>query len=65
MIPQFMPTHWFSAICETRAMAGASHGQPDTAANARATTSSKAADDESPAPIGTSPASMPSQPTSA
>ncbi len=64
MIPQFTPTQSFSAFWPRRASRTASHGYPDAAVKARAVAISKAADEDSPAPIGTSPASTPSQPRS-
>ena len=36
MIPQFTPTHWFSAFCPILAMVAGSQANPDTAAKARA-----------------------------
>src|SRR5262245_37188688 len=46
-------------------MAGGSQGAPVAAASARAVASSRAADDESPAPIGTSPSTTASIPETA
>ncbi len=62
MMPHFMPTHSFSARWPALAICAASHGQRPAAAKARAAAISTAADDDSPAPMGTSPASTPSQP---
>ena len=62
MIPQFIPTYWFSAFCPSFAMRTGSHGVPVAAARARAVASSSAAEDERPAPIGTSPSTTTSRP---
>ena len=62
MMPQRTPTHSFSARCPNFAIVAASQGKPDTAANARATANSRAAEDDKPAPTGTSPAITPCQP---
>src|SRR5690606_29418102 len=62
MIPQFTPTHWFSAFCDKSAIFAGSQATPEMAANARAVASSIDADDDKPAPIGTSPATTPFQP---
>ncbi len=43
MMPQFIPTHTFSARCASNAIARASHGSCALAANARAAASSMAA----------------------
>ena len=64
MMPQFTPTHLFSALCPSFAIVAASQGRLPTAANARAVAISSAAEEERPAPSGTSPASTPSQPES-
>ena len=62
MMPQLTPTHLFSARCPSLAIAAGCQASPLAAANARAVAISKAAEEESPAPSGTSPASTPSQP---
>ena len=64
MMPQRTPTHSFSARCPNLAMDAESQGRSDTAENARATAHSNAADEDNPAPTGTSPAITPSQPHS-
>ena len=55
MMPQLTPTHWFSARWPSLAIAAGSQASSPAAAKARAVAISKAADDESPAPRGTSP----------
>ena len=65
MMPHFTPTHSFSAFWPSKAMRGASHGKPDAALKARATANSKEAEEDSPAPMGTSHTVTPSQPRSA
>ena len=55
MIPHCTPTRWFSASCASRAMSTGSHGISNRPHIARATASSNAADDDNPAPTGTSP----------
>jgi hypothetical protein len=62
MMPLCTPTHRFSTRCIARAMAGGSQAKPLDAAKAAATASSTAADDDRPAPRGTSEASAPSKP---
>ena len=64
MMPQFTPIHLFSDRCPSLAWATASQAMSLTAAKARAVAISSAAEEESPAPRGTSPASTPSQPLS-
>jgi len=61
MMPQFTPTQRFSARWPSLAMGTGSQGQPETAAKARAVATSRAAEEESPAPWGTSPSSTPCQ----
>ena len=55
MMPQFIPTHSFSARWQNLAFQGC-HSQLPTLVKALAIASSNAAEEESPAPIGTSPA---------
>jgi hypothetical protein len=62
MIPQLTPTHLFSAFWPRRAMGAGSQGRPEAAANARAVAISMEAEEDRPAPSGTSPATTPSKP---
>ncbi len=61
MMPQLTPTHLFSARCPNFAIATASQGSCEIRVKARTVAISSAAEEESPAPIGTSPAKTPSQ----
>ena len=66
MIPQRTPIHSFSARCASAAMRTRIPGQVRAPPQRRARpTTSSAADDERPAPMGTSPATTPSHPRSA
>ena len=62
MRPQFIPTYRFSAFWPSLAIRTASHGRPPAAAKARAAASSREAEDDRPAPIGTSPSTTASRP---
>jgi hypothetical protein len=62
MMPVCKPSQRFSACWAIWAMRVGSQAKPDTAANARATAISSAADDDRPEPMGTLPLSTPSQP---
>ena len=62
MMPQFIPTYWFSAFWPSFAMCTGSQLASVAAAMARAVASSSAADEESPAPMGTSPSTTTSSP---
>ncbi len=62
MIPHFIPTQAFSARWALSAIGFGSQARALLAARARAAASSTAAEEESPAPMGTSPASTPSNP---
>jgi hypothetical protein len=64
MIPQRNPIHSFSARCASCDIRVASHSSSEESANARAAAMSNAADDDRPAPIGISPATVPSHPLS-
>ena len=57
------PTQAFSARCPRRASRDGSHSRFEVTAKARAEAISSAADDDSPAPMGTSPARTPCQAT--
>ena len=54
MMPEFTPTYAFSARCESSASRSRGSAPPASACNAIAVATSSAADDESPAPAGTS-----------
>ena len=62
MIPQFMPTYRFSALWPTFAIRTGSHVIPAAPQKARAVASSSAAEEDSPAPMGTSPSTTASSP---
>ncbi len=64
MMPQFTPIHLFSARWPSLAIPAGSQGKPQATAKARAVAISTAAEDDKPAPRGTSPESTPSQPVS-
>ena len=64
MSPDWTPTYWFSAFWQTRASASGSRDGGRSPASAQAVTSSSAADDERPAPVGRSDASAPRNPVS-
>ena len=56
MIPLWTPTNWFSAFMQSWASSFLSAPSPKSASSARAVVASIAAEEESPAPSGTSPA---------
>ncbi len=62
MTPHGIPTKSFSARCASRASSAGPAAIPNRSANALATAHSSAADEDSPAPAGTSPSTTRSTP---